>query len=291
MYDKTSFFSCDRSESKSLSINYFDKAFRETILNAYEKRFDSVADARFYLTLQGVDLDTAVSMLIIMEQMGMLKNTLTNTLFSPVGCGDIANAFCKIMTGNAMLSMNRKPLLLAPLIQELDKSLPTLIRMDIPGHSYIILASEKTNEDIFGYVYQSNVAYGMEDNSFSLVAWLMDPKSQKMNLSHHLHQLDKLISPSTTPDEKEAIYSELYCAQPIVPINEGADIKKIIQSFNGHPEIKYRAKKVIPQQMLCALDLMKDMLCIPTEEHHQSLEDFICKAKTDALKQGSIQHQ
>ena len=76
-------FSFFQKDSQQLSVDDFDQYFRKLILDSYEKRFDSVADAKFHLALQGCDLQTMVNMLLVFERVGVLENPLNNHYFTP----------------------------------------------------------------------------------------------------------------------------------------------------------------------------------------------------------------
>lgn len=103
MHSKSAFF----ASNYYFSIDNFDYVFRKIVLDAYAKRFNSVADARLYLAICGVDLESTVKILLTMEKTGLLTTPIAEAIFAPVGCGDIANAFCKLMTGDIMITGKR----------------------------------------------------------------------------------------------------------------------------------------------------------------------------------------
>ncbi len=258
-------------------MDHFDQAFRGMLLEAYEQRFNSVADARFYLKIQGMDLDTAITTFLLMEKMGSLTTSIVNSLFFPIGCGDVTNTFCSTIIGHEMYTPNeQKSNTIENLQRNLAINLPKLIRMDIPGHSYVLLASEQRKDGVFGYIYQSNIAMGMEDNSFSLAAWLMDPKSNKTNLTEHLEKLKWLLDPQTSDSEKIMIYRKLFFANPIVPVSDPADMEEILYYIKDNPGFKYSIKKITPKVMIEALEKMKNM---DINEQNQSLDEYINNVK------------
>lgn len=276
MKTKSAFFSRSLSES-SLTVDDFDQFFRGMLLEAYEQRFNSVADARFYLKIQGMDLDTAITTFLLMEKMGSLTTSIVNSLFFPIGCGDVTNTFCSTIIGHEMYTPNeQRSNAIEDLQCKLAINLPKLIRLDIPGHSYVLLASEQKKEGVLGYIYQSNIAMGMEDNSFSLAAWLMDPKSNKTNLTEHLEKLKWLLDPRTSDSEKIMIYRKLFFANPIIPVREPADMEKIIHYIKNNPDFKYSIKKITPNVMIEALERMKNM---DINEQSQSLDEYINNIK------------
>lgn len=258
-------------------------------MSAYENRFKSVADARLYLAIHGVDLENTVKILLTMEKNDFLSTPIVNAIFSPVGCGDTANAFCKLMTGDEMIPFkNKETQSLTLLSEELENNLPKLIRINIPGHSYVMLACEKSEEGILGYVYQSNVAYGIEDNLFSLSEWLMDIRSHKTNLSQHLLKLHQLINPRVSIPEKIQIYRELYIAQPIAKVTVPADMQTIISYINENIFIRYDIREVNAKNMLSVLERLKRITNQIPEEQMQELGDYIRTVK-DELPQFSVE--
>lgn len=287
MQSKSAFF----TSPNDFSIDNFDSIFRKLVLSAYAKRFNSAADARLYLAICGVDLETTVKVLSTMEKNGLLNTSIVNAIFAPVGCGDIANAFCNMMTGDAMISSAKETYSLAGLCEELEKDLPKIIRIDIPGHSYVMLACEKTARGVLGYVYQSNVAYGMEDNSFSLAAWLMDSKSFKTNLSEHVQRLTQLLNPVVSNSEKEAIYLELYSARPIVEVKTPANIQELISYVNKNIFLKYKTKSVRAQDMSLISERIRQIITQDAEEAEQSLDIYISKIKEGLENCDELEYQ
>ncbi|KTD74138.1 hypothetical protein [Legionella tucsonensis] len=263
------------------SIDGFAYVFRKLVLSSYAKRHKSVADARLYLALSGIDLESTVKILLVMEQNGLLNTSITNSIFSPVGCGDIANTFCKMITGDEMISSEQETSSLVHLSEELERDLPKIIRIDIPGHSYVMLACEKTSQGVLGYIYQSNVAYGMEDNSFSLAAWLMDTKSSKTNLSIHLQKLALLINPTVSNLEKANIYLKLYSAKPIVEVKIPANMQEIISYINENIFFKYKIKTICAKDMLLISERIKNMTIQNPVELLQPLDTYIAKMKEE----------
>ena len=286
-------FSFFQKDSRQLTLDDFDQYFRKMMLDSYEKRFDSVASAKFHLALQGCDLQTMVNVLLVFEKMGGLEKSIEQSLFFPVGCGDIANAFCQLITQNTLFTpLTQKPPKLPSLVRELDKHLPKLIRIDIPGHSYVMLASEKTPQGVLGYVYQSNIAEGMEDNSFSLSAWLMDPRSHKTNLTEHLNKVIQLIDVDTFDEIKAALYEELFIAQPIVPVKSPANLNTLIKHINENPNSsRYKTKRVSPARMLTILQLFEQEYSGSHMEQTQSLENYIEHCRTLMKEQEQEQEQ
>ncbi|MDR3503377.1 MAG: hypothetical protein P4L79_12440 [Legionella sp.] len=270
-------FSFFQNDSQQLTLDDFAQYFRKLVLDSYEKRFDSVADAKFHLALQGCDLQTMVNILLVFDKTGILEKSIEQSLFYPVGCGDIANAFCTLLTQSTLfIPRTQKPPQLPSLAKDLGKNLPKLIRVDIPGHSYVMLACEKTDKDVFGYIYQSNIAEGMEDNSFSLSAWLMDPRSQKTNLTEHLNKVIQLIDVDTFDEIKAAIYQELFIAQSIVPVNIRADLNVIVKHINENPNSsRYKAKHVTPMAIIRTLQLFEQEFSGTRAEQTQSLAHYI----------------
>ncbi|MFJ1268265.1 hypothetical protein ACD661_06830 [Legionella lytica] len=270
-------FSFFQKDSQQLSVDDFDQYFRKLILDSYEKRFDSVADAKFHLALQGCDLQTMVNMLLVFERVGVLEKPIEQSLFYPVGCGDIANAFCTLLTNSTLFTpLTEKPPQLPSLTKELGKNLPQLIRIDIPGHSYVMLACEKTNKEVFGYIYQSNIAEGMEDNSFSLSAWLKDHRSSKTNLTEHLNQVIQLIDADTCTQDKKKIYDALFIAAPIVPVRIPADLDVIIKHINEHPNSsRYKTQHVNPRKLINILEDFERNFRGTHAEQTQSLSQYI----------------
>ncbi|CAM2925400.1 Uncharacterised protein [Legionella steigerwaltii] len=277
MQSKLAFF----ASSDHFSLDDFDSAFRKLVLSAYAKRLNSVADARLYLALCGIDLESTVKILLSMEKTGMLNTSIAEAIFAPVGCGDIANTFCKMMTGDIMITGKKEVQSLTPLIEALEKDLPKIIRIDIPGHSYVMLACEKKTEGIWGYIYQSNVAYEMEDNSFSLAAWLMDEKSCKTNLSEHLQKVARLIDPVVSNSEKESIYLELYSAKPIVDVKVPANIKGIVSYINENMSFQYTIKSIRAIDMLHVAKRIQNIISQHPEEQQQSLESYISRMRVE----------
>lgn len=274
MYTKTPLF----FPSPPFTIDDFDKVYRELILNTYEQRFVSVADARLYLAIQGVDLDTLIQILLAMEEAEeeSLTKPVIDSLFSPCGCGDTANAFCKILTGNEMIPHRSKsPNTIEQLLSTLGDNFPKLIRLDIPGHSYVMLASELIAEEVYGYVYQSNIAQGMEDNSFSITAWIKDPKSCKTNLTVHLQKVQQLLAPQTPKNIQASLYRELYFAEPIVPVVEEAYLDIILDSISEDPCFFYTIKSVSALSMFYVLERFKKELCTNIDEQDLSLQEYI----------------
>lgn len=64
MQSKSAFF----ASSNDHSIDNFDSTFRKLVLSAYAKRFNSTADARLYLAICGVDLESTVKILLTMKK-------------------------------------------------------------------------------------------------------------------------------------------------------------------------------------------------------------------------------
>ncbi|QLZ69785.1 hypothetical protein FOLKNPGA_02584 [Legionella sp. PC1000] len=279
MHSRSVFFTVSPYEFSS--IDNFDSVFRKLVLSAYANRYKSVADARLYLAISGIDLESTVKILLIMEQNGLLHTSIANSIFAPVGCGDIANTFCKMITGDEMISSGKETSSLLHLIEELEQDLPKIIRIDIPGHSYVMLACEKTSKGVLGYIYQSNVAYGMEDNSFSLAAWLMDTKSFKTNLSEHLHKLALLINPAISNLVKAHIYLELYSANPIVEVKIPANMQEIISYINENIFFKYKIKTICAKDMLLISERIKNLTIQNPSELQQSLDTYIAKMKEE----------
>ncbi|WP_454781812.1 hypothetical protein [Legionella sp. WA2022007384] len=270
MQSKSAFFA-----TTNYSIDNFDSTFRKLVLGAYAKRLNSATDAKLYLAICGVDLESTVKILLTMEKNNLLNIPLKQAIFSPVGCGDIANAFCTLITGDAMIISKKETHSLASLDEELENDLPKVVRIDIPGHSYVMVACEKTSHGVWGYVYQSNVAYQMEDNSFSLAAWLMDAKSFKTNLSEHLRKLARLLNPSVSNLEKELIYLELYSAQPIVEVKVPANMKEMISYINENLFFKYKTQAVSVQDMLFIAERIRNIIIQNADEQEQSLDVYI----------------
>ncbi|USQ13332.1 hypothetical protein J2N86_11645 [Legionella lytica] len=270
-------FSFFQKDSQQLTMDDFDLYFRKLVLDSYEKRFDSVADAKFHLALQGCDLQTMVNVLLLFEKLGVLEKSIEQSLFYPVGCGDIANAFCNILTKSTLFTpLTEKPPQISSLAKKLGKDLPKIIRIDIPGHSYVMLACEKIEKEVFGYIYQSNIAEGMEDNSFSLSAWLMDARSQKTNLTKHLNKVMQLLDVGTDNEEKISIYEELFIATPIVTVKNQADLNAIIKHINEHPNSsRYKAQHVTPKKVISTLQRFEQEYSGTHTEHKQLLGDFI----------------
>ncbi len=287
MQSKPAFF----APSNYSSLDHFDSIFRKLVLDAYKKRFNSAADAKLYLALCGVDLESTVNILLTMEKNNLLNISIEQAIFAPVGCGDIANAFCTLMTGDAMIISKKEKTPLPNLDKELEKNLPTVVRIDIPGHSYVMLACEKTSQGVWGYIYQSNVAYQMEDNSFSLAAWLKDVKSLKTNLSEHLRKLARLLSPSVPNLEKESIYMELYSAQPIVEVKVPANMKEMISYINENPFFKYKVKTVCAQDMLFIAERIRNIIIQNTEEQDLPLDVYIAKMKKELEVSSELEYQ
>ncbi|KTD01807.1 hypothetical protein [Fluoribacter gormanii] len=277
MQSKSAFF----ASSNDHSIDNFDSTFRKLVLRAYAKRFNSTADARLYLAICGVDLESTVKILLTMKKNNLLNISIEQAIFSPVGCGDIANAFCTLMTGDAMISSRKETLAFASLGEALENDLPKVVRIDIPGHSYVMLACEKTSQGVWGYVYQSNVAYAMEDNAFSLAAWLMDTKSSKTNLSEHLRKLARLLDPVVSNLEKEIIYLELYSANPIVEVKVPANMQEMVSYINDNIFFKYKTKTVCPQDMLFIAERIRNIITQDAEEQDQSLDAYISKMQEE----------
>ncbi|KTD76282.1 hypothetical protein [Legionella waltersii] len=276
MWNKLSLFSDSVSNSKSLKIDDFDRAYREMVLFAYQNRFNRVADAKLYLLIQGINLEGIVKIYSALKLGGMLEISVRDAIFSPVGCGDVANAFCQTITGDTMNpSKSCRQQSLTELSLEIETDLPKLIRINIPGHSYVMLACEKTAEGILGYIYQSNVADGMEDNSFSLAAWLMDKRSRKTNLSMHVKLLSELLSPTVFNEKKASIYRQLYIATPIIPVKTPADMQTIISYINTCPTFNFTSKRISAEQMMKNLEQIKAMAFQSSEESMQSLDEFI----------------
>lgn len=287
---KASFF--DDSNQK-ITLDDFDHYFRTLLLDAYKKRFNSAADAKFYLALQGMDLDIMISIFIPAEKTGLLNTSIANALFYPVGCGDITNSFCTMMVEDSLFTPRTgNPPPLSKLLFELEKNLPKLIRIDIPGHAYVMLASEKTNQGVLGYIYQSNIAEGMEDNSFSLATWLMDPKSHKTNLTQHLQQVNRLLEVETSCEEKCSIYRELFFAQPTVAIKVPANLNEIIKNLNDQTNIsRYKVKEIDPQTMIATLQLFEKEFKNLFAELKQSLDDYIQQIKEKIAKEEAEMEQ
>jgi hypothetical protein len=270
-------FSFFQKDSQQFTLDDFDQYFRKLVLDSYKKRFDSVASAKFHLALQGCDLQTMVNLLLVFEKINVLEKPIEQSLFYPVGCGDIANSVCTLLTQSTLfIPQTQKPPQLPSLAKELGKHLPKLIRIDIPGHSYVMLACEKTDKGVFGYVYQSNIAEGMEDNSFSLSAWLMDTRSQKTNLTEHLNKVIQLIDVNTLDEVKSTIYEDLFIAQPIVTVKTPADLKVIIQHINENPNSsRYKAKRVTAKALISTLQHFEQEFSGTHLEQTQSLGDYI----------------
>lgn len=288
MQSKSAFF----ASSNHCSIDSFDDAFRKLILGVYARRFNSVADARLYLAICGIDLETTVKILLTMKKNGLLNTSIVNAIFAPVGCGDIANAFCKMTTGDEMIAIKRnKVQSFAHLYEALEGDLPKIIRIDIPGHSYVMVACEKAPQGILGYIYQSNVAYGMEDNSFSLAAWLMDTKSSKTNLSEHLQKLARLLNPSVSNSEKESIYLELYTAEPLIDVKIPANMQEIISYINENIFLKYNIKTVHAKDMLLITERIKRIATQNAEEEQQSLDTYISKMTEELEDSDELEDQ
>ncbi|HHF7367462.1 TPA: hypothetical protein ACPSKY_002596 [Legionella bozemanae] len=279
MRSKSAFFTFSHYEISS--IDDFDSIFRKLVLSAYKKRYKSVADARLYLAISGIDLESTVKILLTMEQNELLNTSIANSIFSPVGCGDIANTFCKMITGDEMISSGKETCSIVYLSEELEKDLPKIIRIDIPGHSYVMLACEKTSQGVLGYIYQSNVAYGMEDNSFSLAAWLMDSKSCKTNLSKHVQKLALLINPAVPSFDKANIYLELYSAKPIVEVKIPANMHEIISYIDENIFFRYKIKTIRTKDMLLISERIKSMTIQNPAEVQQSLDTYIAKMKQE----------
>ncbi|MCW8408103.1 hypothetical protein OQJ13_03860 [Legionella sp. PATHC035] len=277
MHSKSAFF----ASNYYFSIDNFDYVFRKIVLDAYAKRFNSVADARLYLAICGVDLESTVKILLTMEKTGLLTTPIAEAIFAPVGCGDIANAFCKLMTGDIMITGKKGILSLTPLIQALENDLPKIIRIDIPGHSYVMLACEKKLEGVWGYIYQSNVAYDMEDNAFSLAAWLMDAKSCKTNLSEHVQKLARLINPAVSNLEKESLYFELYSAKPIVDVKVPANMKDMVSYINENMSFQYTIKSISSRDMLHVSKRIEKIVSQHPEEQFESLESYISRMRIE----------
>ncbi|PWY54307.1 hypothetical protein DGG96_17820 [Legionella qingyii] len=277
MQSKSAFF----APSNYYSIDNFDSTFRKLVLDAYAKRFNSTSDAKLYLAICGIDLESTVKILLTMEENNLLNISIEQAIFSPVGCGDIANAFCTLMTGDAMISPRTGTYSIASLGEELENDLPKVVRIDIPGHSYVMVACEKTSQGVWGYIYQSNVAYAMEDNAFSLAAWLMDAKSSKTNLSEHLQKLARLLNPVVSHLEKEIIYLELYSANPIVEVKVPANMQEMISYINENIFFKYKIKAVCPQDMLFIAERIRNMITQDSEEQEQSLDVYLSKMREE----------
>lgn len=287
MQSKLAFF----PSTSRFSIDDFDSYFRKLVLDAYEKRFNSVADARLYLALCGVDLESTVKIFLAMKNSGMLHVPVSEAIFAPVGCGDIANAFCKIMTSDPMITGKGEFFSINQLMGAIKKELPKIIRIDIPGHSYVMLACDITEEGVMGYIYQSNVAYGMEDNSFSLAAWLMDARSGKTNLSEHLYKLSRLLQPGVSNSEKGSIYLELYCANPIIEVKTPANIQEIISYINENISFKYRIKPVRAIDMMYASERLKRIVTQHPEEQEQSLETYMSRMQIELEEYDRLEYQ
>lgn len=277
MQSKFAFF----PSHQHFSIDSFDNAFRRLVLSAFMKRFNSVADARLYLAICGIDIELTIKILLSMEKTGILDTPISEAIFAPVGCGDIANALCRLITGDEMITVKSEAQSIIELSKALQENLPQIIRIDIPGHSYVMLAYEKTSEGIWGYIYQSNVAYGMEDNTFSLAAWLMDAKSYKTNLSEHLQKLAQLMEPTVSNSVKETIYFELYCAKPIIDVKTPANIQKIISYMNENLSLKYKIRAVGAKDMLLVAERIQRIISQHPEEQQQSLDSYISKIRTE----------
>lgn len=261
------------------NLHEFDRAYRELVLGAYEQRFASVADAKLYLAIQGVDLETTVSILLMMEAEDCLTKSVLNSIFSPVGCGDTANAFCYFMTEDSMNTLSKDSQSPGQLAKDLTNNLPKLIRINIPGHAYVMLASEQTPAGVLGYIYQSNVAEGMEDNSFSLVAWLYDPKSQQTNLTIHLEKVQRLLNPHTLRSEQEMIYRELYFAQPLIDVQIPANLEIPLNYLRESPRFNYQIKEINAANMLHVLASIQRENQQPIDEPKQSLDAYIQNMK------------
>lgn len=231
-------------KSDETTGDLFAKMWRARLLDAYSKRFDDVAEARFYLSMQGIDLE-AVVFSLMMQETNETEFSLKDLIFSPASCGDTANGFCMLMTGRSMAAKHDKTSKSIDSLQN-DMSIifPALIRIDVPGHSYVMLCTEKKGHNIFGYIYQSNSGEGMEDNSYSLAAWLKSEKANKTNLSEHVVKLTTLIDPATQDDSKKKLYDELYCVEPIIKIERPADMNKLIQPWKKKSNIYYQIEKV-----------------------------------------------
>ncbi|WP_133135821.1 hypothetical protein [Legionella rowbothamii] len=282
-----------QKDGQQLTPDDFDQYFRKLVLDSYRKRFDNVASAQFHLALQGCDLQTMVNMLLVFEKMGALEKSIEQSLFYPVGCGDIANSFCTLLTQSTLfIPHTQNPPQLPSLAKELGKHLPKLIRIDIPGHSYVILACEKTKKDVFGYIYQSNIAEGMEDNSYSLSAWLMDPRSQKINLTEHLNKVIQLINVDTADEIKAAIYQELFIAQPIVPVKNPANLNVLINHINKNPNSsRYNAEHVTPKVLISTLQQFEHEFGGTHLEQIQSLEDYIEQSRVLMKEREQEEHE
>ncbi|KTD40496.1 hypothetical protein [Legionella parisiensis] len=289
MQSKSTFFTSSHYEVSS--IDNFDSIFRKLVLSAYKKRYSSVADARLYLTICGIDLESTVKILLAMEKNGLLNTSIANSIFTPVGCGDVANTFCKMMTGDEMISSGKETYSLEYLGEELEKDLPKIVRIDIPGHSYVMLACEKTSVGVLGYIYQSNVAYGMEDNSFSLAAWMMDSKSCKTNLSIHLQKLALLMHPAVPSMDKANIYLELYSAKPIVEVKIPANMQEIVSYIDENIFLRYKIKTLCAKDMLLIADRIKNMTMQNPAELQQSLDTYITKMEEEQEDLVELEYQ
>lgn len=260
----------------------FNAKFRYMVLNAYKKKFENLSEAKLYLSLQGADLETTVSILIMMEKWDTLGGrTIKEALFTPSGCGDVTNAFCMLMTQNTMATArypnNRKSL--AELSQEFEGVMPKIIRIDILSHSYVMLCTEKSENNIFGFIYQSNIAEGMNDHCFSLAAWLMDKGSRKTNLSEHVEKLEELLAPETSDDRKKIVYNELFMAEPLVEVITPADMDLLIAAYKKPTKAYYQAKNVDISYMIAMLEARKAANDASLDKH-LTLDEYI-----DAVKE------
>ncbi|KTD12027.1 hypothetical protein Lgra_1485 [Legionella gratiana] len=216
------FFNVEKNKKEDASNTNgaeFHQLYKSILCNA-ENNKDSLIDANFLISIQGLPFEMVLNAALMMDNTVNKDSKdhipVEQGLFLPIGCGYTANGFCKLMTGRNMSTAIHHDLSrpITKLHDELMTNLPKLVRIDVPGHSYVMLATHQKENECYGYIYQSNVAKGTNNQAFSLVSWLKDKKCTCINLSSHITQVQQLFDPKTSIEKKKELYKELYLLTP-----------------------------------------------------------------------------
>ncbi len=201
--------------------------------------------------LMGLDLEILWDSVIGQTLETSLEDAIQYALPAP-SCGATANAISNLFTDNIaaaslmQTSMNgTKYSSLSEFTQaigEVAQQGPALVRISLHSHKetssltchdYILFVTNMSEQgEPLGYVYQSNIAEGMEDNAFSLLAWFQDKdKSKQQNLFHHLVDLDAFLKAESN-EERTCLYQKIYIGQPIVPVIVPANLASLTHNQN-----------------------------------------------------------
>lgn len=200
-----------------------------------------------YYSLMGLELEIIWDSVIGQTLESSLEEAIQFALPAP-SCGAAANAVGELFCDEAACARLMQNAKLGKFfsVAEFDAdirfaakkdSFPLLVRISLAEkqqkgflscHDYILYITHLSERDeLMGYVYQSNIADGMEDNAFSLLAWLQDEtKSVEQNLQWHLNDLHHFLR-TENDIERAALYEKLYFCRPIVKVEKPADLSQL----------------------------------------------------------------